>query len=371
MAGFSKILVVAAVYFLFIFTFTVAHPGEKHDKSAIAREMRARSALATDQHAQLSSCQNTEESRALRQRTMERRAATFQRLREEQGLTNVPFVERRNLAQFQQWEKTPHDRSKSLSYTTSTPEATVFGSNASCILAPDNANGPYFVFGEHIRSNLVEGQPGVPMHLEMQFIDTATCKPVTNILVDVWSCNATGAYSGVSAAGEGGLKTTFLRGVQQPDAMGVVSFDTIFPGHYSGRATHEHVITHVGATLNANGTYSGGHINHLSQLFFDQDLINAVEATAPYNTNKIARTSNDADYFTGYAATAAYDPFPNYVMLGNQLSQGIFAWVELGISLTNNVDQYATWAAYLAADGGHDNPNFNMWMVASPPSTHG
>lgn len=88
-------------------------------------------------------------------------------------------------------------------------------------------------------------------------------------MVDIWSCNSTGVYSGVSAAGQGGLKSTFLRGVQVTDSDGVVNFDTLFPGHYSGRASHTHIITHSGATLNPNGTYSGGHISHLSQLFYD------------------------------------------------------------------------------------------------------
>lgn len=180
-----------------------------------------------------------------------------------------------------------------------------------------------------IRQNLVEGQAGVPLYLEMQFVDTTTCKPATSLLVDVWSCNAVGVYSGVSAAGEGGLSTTYLRGLQETDSDGVVAFNTIFPGHYSGRATHEHVITHTGATILANGSYSGGHISHLSQLFFDQALVSAVEATSPYNTNTIPLTTNNADLFTGYAANAAYDPFPEYVKLGNSLSDGLFMWIEM------------------------------------------
>lgn len=209
------------------------------------------------------------------------------------------------------------------------------------------------------------------MHLEIQFIDTTTCKALQPAVVDIWSCDALGVYSGVSAAGEGGLASTFLRGVQQTDKDGVVNFDTNFPGHYSGRATHEHIITHTGATINANGTFSGGHISHLSQLFFDQALITAVEATAPYNTNKIAKTTNTADFFTGYSATAAYDPFPEYIQLGSDLSKGLFVWIEIGVKPTNDFTTYGTNAAYRDAKGGHDNPGFNMNIVASPPPTAG
>jgi protocatechuate 3,4-dioxygenase beta subunit len=270
------------------------------------------------------------------------------------------------------WEKNTHDKtSAGLGYSNATAHATMFGTNVSCTLTPDNANGPYYVLGEQIRSDVREGQPGIPMHLELQFVDVTTCKSLQPLVVDIWSCNATGVYSGVSAAGEGGLGATFLRGVQQTDADGVVNFDTIFPGHYSGRATHEHVLTHSGATINSNGTFSGGHISHLSQLFFDPALINAVEATSPYNTNRIPHTLNDYDGFTGYAASAAYDPFPNYIQLGSSLSSGLFVWHTFGIKPSNNWATYGTNTAYRDAAGGHDNPKFQMGIVATPPTDAG
>jgi protocatechuate 3,4-dioxygenase beta subunit len=211
-------------------------------------------------------------------------------------------------------------------------------------LTPDNANGPYYVLGESIHSNVVESEVGVPLHLDMKFVDMTTCLPATNLFIDIWSCNALGVYSGVSASGEGGLDTTFLRGVQQTDSDGVVVFDTIFPGHYSGRASHEHVIAHSGAALKANGTYSGGHISHLSQLFWDQDLITRAEATSPYNTNTIPKTSNNADLFTGYSASASYDPFLEYILVGGtpDLSKRLFAWIEIGIRPSADYTNYGT-----------------------------
>jgi protocatechuate 3,4-dioxygenase beta subunit len=152
-----------------------------------------------------------------------------------------------------------------LAYNASTPEATVFASKSAggCVLTPDNADGPYFVEQELIHTNLVENQVGVPVHLELQFLDVSTCKPIQSLLVDTWSCNSTGVYSGVSAAGEAGLGSTWLRGVAPTDADGVIAFDTLFPGHYSGRANHIHVITHAGATQLPNGTYSGGRKSYI------------------------------------------------------------------------------------------------------------
>lgn len=279
------------------------------------------------------------------------------------------FLHRRDAASFSKWAAKSHDKS-SLKYTKDTPISELFGSNTSCTLAPDNANGPYFVYQELIRTNVAENVQGIPMHLELQFIDVNTCKPA-NVLIDIWSCNSQGVYSGVSAAGEGGLGTTFLRGVQPTDKDGVVNFDTLFPGHYSGRATHEHIIAHVGSKVLSNGTYTGGQVAHLSQLFFDQALIDTIEATAPYNTNRIAKTSNLADQFTGYAASPNYDPFPNYALLGNGVSGGLFVWAELGINTSSNWDYYAPYASTWKEGGGYDNPKFNMMVVGTPPPSHG
>lgn len=55
-----------------------------------------------------------------------------------------------------------------------------------------------------------------------------------------------GVYSGVVARGNGNsndesnLDETFLRGLQKTDESGVTQIQTIFPGHYRGRATHIH-----------------------------------------------------------------------------------------------------------------------------------
>jgi protocatechuate 3,4-dioxygenase beta subunit len=103
------------------------------------------------------------------------------------------------------YEKNSHDKtSTGLKYNNATAHAVMFGTNVSCTLTPDNANGPYYVLGEQIRRDVREGQPGVPMDLELQFVDVTTCKSLQPLVVDIWSCNATGVYSGVSAAGEGG-----------------------------------------------------------------------------------------------------------------------------------------------------------------------
>lgn len=51
--------------------------------------------------------------------------------------------------------------------------------------------------GRHIRSDLRENQPGVPV-IDGQFI-----KPIPNLYRDVWNCNATGVHLGFVANGIG------------------------------------------------------------------------------------------------------------------------------------------------------------------------
>lgn len=138
--------------------------------------------------------------------------------------------------------------------------------------------------------------------MDAQFIDVDTCEPVPNVMWDVWHCNATGVYAGVVATGNGNgdedptnLNNTFLRGLQPSDGDGVAQFLSIFPGHYSGRATHIHVVAHTDGTVLANGTYTGGTVAHIGQIFFDQDLITEVNALEPYLSNTIAITENVDD----------------------------------------------------------------------------
>lgn len=60
----------------------------------------------------------------------------------------------------------------SLGYTESTAASTLFSSykNVSCILTPEVTEGPYYVTGEYIRTDVTEDQDGVPVHLEYQYV---------------------------------------------------------------------------------------------------------------------------------------------------------------------------------------------------------
>jgi protocatechuate 3,4-dioxygenase beta subunit len=210
-----------------------------------------------------------------------------------------------------------------------------------------------------IRKNVKEDQVGVDLYLEVQYVDITTCEPVPKLFVDVWNCNSPGYYSGVESS-QGGLNTTFLRGVQETDEDGVVTFETLFPGHYEGRATHTHLLTKTNVTVRENGTTGAdGAVTHIGQLFWPEDLKSAVEATEPYSQNTQAYTTNDEDMWAIVQAEDDFDPIPQFVYLGDHVSDGLMAWIQIGInaSADHTGDEYYAVAADYQAGGGVANGN--------------
>lgn len=149
--------------------------------------------------------------------------------------------------------------------------------------------------------------------------------------------------------------STFHRGIQKTDSDGVAQWLTKFPGHYTGRATHIHLLAHqTNGTEFSNGTYTSATVIHVGQTFFDQDLITSVEAVEPYSTNSQSLTTNSEDNILSEEATDI-DPFLQYVLLGDSVSDGIFAWTALGIDVSAAYTVSA--ASTLTEDGGVANAN--------------
>jgi protocatechuate 3,4-dioxygenase beta subunit len=163
---------------------------------------------------------------------------------------------------------------------------------AACTLTPEQELGPYYVALEKVRSTIVGGRPGVPLHLHIKVVNATTCQPLHAAAVDIWHCDATGVYSGEAVEGTSGA--TWLRGVQLTDTAGVARFVTIYPGFYEGRATHIHVRVHIGGSHNGS-TYAGGHIAHTGQLFFSDAMSARVYRLAPYTTDHNTWTRHAAD----------------------------------------------------------------------------
>lgn len=69
--------------------------------------------------------------------------------------------------------------------TTETPYYDVLH-NDTCILTPEVTPGPYiWPQSQTLRQDMTEGQLGVPLYLDVGVLDTTTCEPLENVLVDM------------------------------------------------------------------------------------------------------------------------------------------------------------------------------------------
>jgi hypothetical protein len=114
------------------------------------------------------------------------------------------------------------------------------------------------------------------------------------------------------------------------------------------------VATHLNITKHANDTISGGTTAHVGQLYLDQDLIDQVSATSPYTLNSMTRTPNAKDGLLAVSAANGSDPVVEYVLLGKDVSQGIFAWINFGVDSKSVVKMQA--ATICTSEGCKSNP---------------
>jgi protocatechuate 3,4-dioxygenase beta subunit len=163
---------------------------------------------------------------------------------------------------------------------------------AHCVLTPQLTEGPFFI-DEHLnRSNVVEGQQGLPLKLDLTVYNANSCVPLPGVQIDIWHANALGVYSDI--AGLGSSNQRFLRGYQVTDREGKVSFATIYPGWYPGRTPHIHLKARIS---NAAGNKN---LEATTQLFFDDAVTDSVYGgNAPYNTRSARHTRNSEDGIYG------------------------------------------------------------------------
>ena len=160
--------------------------------------------------------------------------------------------------------------------------AAVASGLVTCVLLPESTEGPFHLDEQRVRRDIREGKRGVPLTLRLTVVDVSTCRTIRGAAVDVWHCDAAGAYSGVQ-----GDDRTFLRGIQRADAKGIATFRTIYPGWYPGRTPHVHVKVAL-----------GGNVVHTGQLYFPDSVTDAVYRRAPYSRrpNRSPRNAGDSIY---------------------------------------------------------------------------
>lgn len=215
--------------------------------------------------------------------------------------------------------------------TSTTSTTTTTSASGSCITTPTETEGPYPYVGGEItnplnRSDVTEGtQTGVALTLNFVVVNTNnSCNVVENARVDIWHCNKDGYYSGyANQPGILGSKSyvgqTWLRGYQLSDSSGVVKFTTIYPGWYSGRATHIHIEVYINNVLKKTG-----------QVAFSQTITDLVYASALYTALGTNPTTNTTDNVFGNSAT---DLANETLSLTGSVSAGYSGAYTIGLAL--------------------------------------
>lgn len=193
-----------------------------------------------------------------------------------------------------------------------------------CVVRPAMTEGPYWVDEKLNRSDVRKDtqtrtvKEGVPLTLIFKVSRVAlnTCEPRSDVMVDIWHCDALGMYSDASDRSFDTRGQNFLRGYQMTNAKGEATFKTIYPGWYSGRAVH----IHYRLRTITNGKVTG---DFASQLFFDEAVTDRVHAVAPYKSKGKRDTPNNTDML--------------YKNGGNQMMLTLSGSPEKGYTATFNV----------------------------------
>lgn len=147
----------------------------------------------------------------------------------------------------------PSSNSPAASSAASSSAAAV--ASADCATIPEETAGPYPGDGSNGPDVLTESgvvhrdirssfggatglAEGIPLTIRLLLQDQANgCAPLVGAAAYLWHCDREGRYSLYS---NGVTAENYLRGVQESDADGVVTFDSIYPACYSGRWPHIH-----------------------------------------------------------------------------------------------------------------------------------
>jgi protocatechuate 3,4-dioxygenase beta subunit len=142
------------------------------------------------------------------------------------------------------------DQASTPGSTTTTPGAadTTTGGSAACAVVPEETAGPFPGDGSNgpnvltqdgvVRSDITTSfgsmsgtAQGIPLGINLIVQDANDgCAPLAGAAVYVWHCDRDGAYSMY----EGAADQNYLRGVQETNGSGQVTFTSIFPGCYQG-----------------------------------------------------------------------------------------------------------------------------------------
>jgi protocatechuate 3,4-dioxygenase beta subunit len=167
----------------------------------------------------------------------------------------------------------------------------------SCVVRPEQTEGPYFVDERLNRSDIRADptnkrvSPGTPLALTLQVsrLNAGDCQPLPDAQVDIWHCDALGVYSDVQDPGFDTSGQKFLRGYQITDARGEARFITIYPGWYPGRTVHIHFKIRTATVAKRTFEFT-------SQLYFDDEVTDRAHAAPPYASKGTRTARNQHDW---------------------------------------------------------------------------
>jgi protocatechuate 3,4-dioxygenase beta subunit len=174
------------------------------------------------------------------------------------------------------------------------------------VIAGETTEGPYFedesdyTDGSDMTAAARAGSPGVtvdragvldgiPLSLTLNLftVDGSTASELANADVFLWHCDALGRYSSVSQQpSEDTGRQKWLRGKQTTAANGSITFNTIVPGWYQGRAVHFHLRVRFAGEVSFAVT---------TQLFVADAQVDEYKARAPYSSDTQSITYLNSD----------------------------------------------------------------------------
>ncbi len=169
--------------------------------------------------------------------------------------------------------------------------------------------------------------PGVPVTLTLSLVNSNdSCSPLVGYAVYLWHCTRDGQYSLYSSAIQ---DENYLRGVQVSDDNGQVTFQTIFPGCYSGRYPHIHFEIYPGldwATLYTNKVLT-------SQIALPRDICSTVYGSAEgydASVSNLAGVTIDSDNVFGDNTEAQIEAMT--ATLAGSVSSGYEGSLVIGVA---------------------------------------
>lgn len=164
--------------------------------------------------------------------------------------------------------------------------------SGNCSKVPEETAGPYPGEGSNgpnvlnqsgvVRSDIRSSfaglsgtADGISLTIALTIVSASTCAALANRAVYLWHCDKQGRYSLYSS---GVTNQNYLRGIQETDANGKVTFTSIFPACYSGRWPHIHFEVYPSLAASTNVANKIG----TSQIALPKAACDLVYATSGY-----------------------------------------------------------------------------------------